>query len=362
MKRIPRSQLQVIKEELIEQILDNKYKPGDAFLSENELMERYQLSRGYIRQILYELELEGFIFRSQGRRTRVADLRNITITPPFLQNPTFAIAIQEQETKHELQIIQGFNEVANTHSIQTISYNMRFDENLEYQFLHNLKRMGIRGLALWTHFDTEQNRNLLHRLSEKHFPVVLIDRYLPGTQIDAVVSNNRMIGEKLTRALINKGHRRIAFFTSELRSSSARDRYEGYRSAIMSSWLDYRDDYVVVAPYEEVENATYRLFARRDKPTAIVYSFDALAAVSWKTLTQLGYAVPEDVEIATLADNDYHAKLGFPSWVFSQNSVEIGRTACSILIRRLEGDKKPAEIVSIPPVPIDPIRYEPGVR
>jgi GntR family transcriptional regulator len=53
-------------------ITRRKWRPGDMIPPESELIERYQVSRTTVRQVLDMLAGEGLIFRQQGRGTYVA--------------------------------------------------------------------------------------------------------------------------------------------------------------------------------------------------------------------------------------------------------------------------------------------------
>jgi GntR family transcriptional regulator len=53
-------------------ILTGKWQPGDMIPPESELIERYQISRTTVRQVLDKLANEGLIFRQRGRGTFVA--------------------------------------------------------------------------------------------------------------------------------------------------------------------------------------------------------------------------------------------------------------------------------------------------
>lgn len=74
-----------LKNILIKQIKENQLKPGERLPSERELCEKYNVSRITVRQALAELENDGFIDRSHGKGTFVAQSKVeqelLTITP-----------------------------------------------------------------------------------------------------------------------------------------------------------------------------------------------------------------------------------------------------------------------------------------
>lgn len=356
-----RERLQEIKEELIDKILSNEYPAGSYFPSEHELCEKYNVTRGYIRQVLQELQIEGYLIRSQGKRTLVATRDQYVRTKINPMRTTFAIAMQDQQTQHTQKILEGFMEKATEFSLQTISYNLYFDENTEYNFLKTLSRLGIDGVAFWPHNNNERNREIVYKLVNQKFPVVLIDRYLPPLTADAVVSQNKLIGEKLTKCLINRGHRHIAFITAELTPTSARQRYEGYLSALKESGLPCPPEYTVCALPNELPISIYRVMAYKEKPTAMVFAYDILAEITFIELTRLGYKIPDDVEFATLCDENRPQTLKFPAWIFRQDSVNMGRIACERLYARLTNPNISHELIEIPPVPLEPF-YFPGVE
>lgn len=61
-----------LKQLLIAQIEYGDFRPGDMLLTEEQLKEQYELSRTTIRHALGELELEGWVTRTRGRGTFVA--------------------------------------------------------------------------------------------------------------------------------------------------------------------------------------------------------------------------------------------------------------------------------------------------
>lgn len=62
---------QEVYEAIRAQILDGEYQPGDELPPETALMEQWKVSRGPIRQALYNLRAEGLIYTTRGRPARV---------------------------------------------------------------------------------------------------------------------------------------------------------------------------------------------------------------------------------------------------------------------------------------------------
>jgi GntR family transcriptional regulator len=56
-----------LRSALVEGIVNGRYPPGEAFPSERELVERFEVSRVTVRQALQELVREGYLRRERGR-------------------------------------------------------------------------------------------------------------------------------------------------------------------------------------------------------------------------------------------------------------------------------------------------------
>lgn len=60
---------------LIQKISDGEWKPGDQLPAESELIEKYQVSRNTIRNVLNMLVQKGLIYRERGRGTFISKPR-----------------------------------------------------------------------------------------------------------------------------------------------------------------------------------------------------------------------------------------------------------------------------------------------
>lgn len=96
---------QEIYEALRHQIVDGTYQPGDELPPETVLMDQWQVSRGPIRQALYKLRTEGFIYTTRGRPARVRRPHSPTQTlssfTPFSQ---WALTTGREPGNHTISV------------------------------------------------------------------------------------------------------------------------------------------------------------------------------------------------------------------------------------------------------------------
>lgn len=350
-----------IKRMLKDRIFSGELPEGAPVLSERELSIHFGVTRNQTRQALRELELEGYLERSQGRRSIVAPMAKRYQPIVIGDKATLAIAIQDQQTRHTQRILEGFMRAAGAVNYQTVAFNLYFDRDGEPDFLERIRSTGVTGLAFWPHHDQPRTREVLWAHRQSGFPVVLLDRYLPGLDMDAVVSDNLLAGRLLTEALLTHGHSRIAFLTEENDSSSAQERFAGCLEAHAARNIpfDKQRHVVIHGGHKHTAAAVCALFACKQRPTGLVCVHDRLAEAAGKELKRLGYSVPGDVGIASLGDEQRALNGGPPMWTLEQPSVDIGRKAFELLHARLDDPERAARCYRLPPVPESPVAVYP---
>ncbi len=349
-----------IKRAIKDSIHTGDLSVGAPVPSERELSAAYGVTRGQTRQALRELELEGYVERSQGRRSVVAAPER-RARPLIINNrPTLAIAMQDQQTLHTQKILQGFMQSSGASGFQTVAYSLHFDQAGELGFLEQIAGTGASGLAFWPHFDQEASRSALAGLKRSGFPVVLIDRFLEGLDIDAVVTDNIAVGAHLTQALLERGHGRIAFITEEETSSSAQERFEGFRRAHVQHKLSFDPALhcILEDGLDGAAEAVRLLQSRKARPSGYVCAHDRLARAVWLALDELGYNVSKDIEIASVWDDRIAPPEGPPMFVLEQPSVDIGKRAFESLHAQLTTGTHPGVAHRLSPIPDRPVEIQ----
>jgi DNA-binding LacI/PurR family transcriptional regulator len=174
-------------------------------------------------------------------------------------------------------------------------------------------------------------------------PFVLVgDSPEPGVFSSVDVDNAGAAAEAVTY-LVSLGHRKIAAFCGnpELRSNT--QRLDGYRAALDSAGICYREDYVFSGQYRQqsgYDNAV-DLLARfsdtADRPTALFCFNDAIARGSCDALAEQSLRIPEDVSVIGF-DDSIHAISRKPLiTTMRQNVRGVGECAANLLLDIIDG-------------------------
>ncbi|MBI5092981.1 MAG: GntR family transcriptional regulator [Candidatus Hydrogenedentes bacterium] len=332
-----------IKRELKNQIESGELAEGVRVPSEFELARAYGVSRNPTRQALRDLEIEGYIVRTQGRGSFVAPKAQRQKLFTLGSWRTVALACPHVECHYTRSVIQGFIQRAAEQNFHTMVYFLRFSNDTEFEFLADVRNSGIEGMAIWLQHGSERTLQLLQKFGRAAFPFVLIDRYVRGLETDFVVTNNEDAAFQLTRALINRGHRDVGFITSELDITSTEARFAGYRRALTEEDIPFTKDLmgVFASEGETPHSVVTRIMAHRRRPTAFFCVNDGIAGKLLDELSVLGYSVPDEVELAAVDDTRFAEALGIPMIAAVQQGYEMGRESADILLSRVANPKAP---------------------
>lgn len=132
-------------------------------------------------------------------------------------------------------------------------------------------------------------------------PVVLFNRYVPGSGASAVSCDNREGGRKVAEALLRAGYRRLAYIAGREDSSTNVDRERGFAEVLREhgqTWLREPGNF----SYEAGFNAAMRLLRLEAPPQAIFCANDITAIGAIDAARKLGVRVPEDLAVIGFDD------------------------------------------------------------
>ena len=345
-----------IKHHLRAQIDRGELAEGARVPSEHQLARQLSVSRNQTRQALRELELEGYVTRRQGSGTFVAPRKDELATISMIATGAAVMIFPQYLSDYCRNVVNGFMWHMAKAERQTITYNWQQEQAAELRLLRAIGDSQAAGLVVWLEHDNEETRSVIRELREQRFPVVLVDRYLHDVDIDVVQSDHVAIGYRLTRALIERGHTRIAYAGwLENGPSSIGDRVIGYRRALEEAGLSCDEGMVGGSTRELEEDAltvVRQYMALPARPTAFVCLHDRTAHFLHDSLVSLGYRVPKDVMLAASGDGHHPERPDAPMLVVRQQAQQIGQRSAAALLARMQAPDAPPELCFVEPTEV----------
>ncbi|MBZ4644535.1 MAG: hypothetical protein JG777_24 [Clostridia bacterium] len=182
-----------------------------------------------------------------------------------------------------------------------------------------------------------------NQLKDLKIPVVLVDRLVEDFVADAVLVDNINGCYGAIEYLINQGQRRIGFIGGDMRLTSAKERYDGYRRALKDYCIPLEEeiikfgDFHIQSGYElmkeltEIENPPHNVF--------ISNYFMHIGAT--KYLIENRGKLKQPVSITSFDDLELTSILGFSNIIIAQPMMEIGSKAAGLLMDRINQEEIP---------------------
>jgi len=314
-------------------ILDIARKAGVSVGTVSNVLNHSATVKESLRKrVLEAVDAVGYQPSQLARGLRRVKTNMIGMIIPDITNPFFPA------------VVRGAEDIAFSRGYRLILCNTDNDHAKEIFHLNELRAYLPAGLiVIPSNFSdlTEQAESYRKMGSA----IVCVDRLPKHWKGDAVTADNEGGAYAATRSLLSLGHRRIATITGPLHLTNAAERLAGFRRAM-------RAENVVVAP-EYVQEATFERYAGYSKtmlllrmiprPTAIFAGNDLIAFGVLQAIREAGLRCPEDISLIGFDDMEPAAMLNPELSSVSQPGYQLGTTAASILIDRVDGDLSPAK-------------------
>jgi GntR family transcriptional regulator, arabinose operon transcriptional repressor len=332
-----------LKEHLLKDFAVCRYESDKPIPSENLLAKTSGFARSTVRQALAELERDGVIRKIRGKGTFINNERE---KKALTQTRIFALIIPEID-RGDLYplLIKGFEEAAAENHFQVMVCNTNLNVYKQGNFILHVIDQNIAGVALVTtgFFPTPPSH--VRQLQSNHIPVVLCHRAVPETTAPCLSLPQEEVGRIAAQALLERGHRRIAYFST--RKYSLVESYErGLRDVLEQHGQTLPDSHIYYGTLptdpDRVSSAKEALAGMvngADRPTAIFCSDDMEAEMIYLLLGDLKLKVPDDVSLIGFGSTHRTSPLRSKLTSVTVNEYEIGKQAARLLFSIRSGQE-----------------------
>ncbi len=296
-------------------------------------------TRKRVQQIIAECE-----YRPSSIARGLATRRTFSIglIVPDISNPYFS------------GMAQGVSEVAYKEDFSVLLCNCDEHPERELEMLQVLDEKRVEGIILAA---PRTDTHLLAQSLAAHLNVVVINRQFDEKDnpdiIGGVINNDETGGRKVTKMLLEHGHKTVGLLAGPPLSYGAARRLNGYKAALAEAGISFDPEIVKnCAPtVKGGHDIASQLLSRRKNITSIFCYNDLVAIGALQACADLGLKVPGDIAIVGFDD------IPMASWVSPQLTTlhvefeELGRLATQLLIACIKGNADgPSDIVLEPEV------------
>ena len=175
-------------------------------------------------------------------------------------------------------------------------------------------------------------------LIDRGIPIVFYDRICTGIDASLVVVDDYQGAFVATTHLAETGCRRIAYYGMHGNTVLGRNRYNGYRDALLKAGIQPDPSLVYVCDNrEDAEKITPEVLQRPDRPDVFFCVNDDTAIGVMYTAKHAGFSVPDDVSVCGFTNGQRAVACDPQLTTIEQRGEKVGEEAATILMNKVEG-------------------------
>ncbi len=303
--------------------------------SENELADRFSVTRLTARQALSRLEQEGLVTRIQGKGTFPFQ------EPAIFREPKYKrIAFVTRDLKGHVfaYTLEGAKAECDQAGYALDVYPVPDDTREQRTVLESLVDAPVDGLIIEAYRTAlpSPNEDIFRKLTSKGIPCIFLNGFFSGISgVSYVVANDRETTAAMVDHLAALGHEKIGGIFSAM-EYAGHERYRGYLEGMQRNGLVVEDRRIMFISYNEVQYVFDNLFnAYRSgilECTAMVCFSDHFARHLEATLARLGLIMPRDMSITGIDDLQFPFGSNNRLTTAAHPKEEMGRQAVKMML------------------------------
>lgn len=300
--------------------------------------------------------LSGKAYVSDDLRQRVLDaVERLNYRPSRVartlraqRSHTIGLIVSDIQNPFFTSVARAVEDTAYLQQYAVILCNSDEDAAKEAMYINIMISEQVAGVIL---APTTNNSDAYQRLAEMNVPAVVIDRRVPGLDVDTVVVDNLSAARELVEHLISNGHQRIAAVVGPPASSTYEERLRGYQEALQAHRLPVDPELIRTGSPRVLtgHQMTYDLLKLPAPPTAIFTGNNLLTIGALRAIHEKGLRIPDDIALAAFDEMDWMFFLTPALTVVAQPTYNLGQVAVDLLLQRLDSPLRPRQEIVLTP-------------
>lgn len=260
-------------------------------------------------------------------------LRNSRVQPLKI----IGVIIPEFVHYYFSSILRGIEEKAEASGYRIIVAQSGESYDREVKLCRSFYENKVCGIIVSQAKDTQQYDHF-QRLIDAGVPIVFYDRICTGVNASRVVVDDYMGAFNAVNYLLETGCRRIAYYGSKMNMEIAKNRFNGYRDALLKQGLAFDERLTRICDNrQDAEYITPDLFDGDTYPDAFFTVNDDTALGVLYSVKRMGLRVPEDISICGFSNGVEAVSCDPMLTTVEQQGVKVGEEVAEVLIGHVEG-------------------------
>lgn len=308
-------------------------KRGDKLISENEMMEQFQVSRQTVRRAMSVLTEEGIVESRRGSGTYIS----VNTRRYMGKEVRIALMLTFMDTYIFPKLVKGVESVLSDKGcilqIAVTNNAVEKERMILQEFLRTRSVDGVIAETVKSGLPSP-NLDLYQKLQRKGIPVLFVNSFYRELAIPHVSLDDRRAGYLAARHLAECGHTKIgAVFKAD--DGQGHLRYAGYTQALMERDIRVRGENVIWIDSNEIvdmEDENLKFRKRLKGCTACVCYNDEIAYKLVRILQDAGIRIPQDLSIVGIDNSDLAKFCPVPLTSVCNPVEELGKVAARKIV------------------------------
>ncbi|PCJ93359.1 MAG: LacI family transcriptional regulator [Flavobacteriaceae bacterium] len=238
-------------------------------------------------------------------------------------------------------VIRGIEDELYPKGYRVIISQTHEEEEKEIETIKSLLNAQVDGILMSISKPTTVTEHF-DMIIKKNVPLVFFDRKKDIPGVSTVTIDDFEGGYKATEHLIQQGCKKIAHVSVYLNIGIYKDRFEGYKKALLDNGLAFREEYIIQteSQVKAGKKALDDLFKLNDKPDAIFTSSDHIALGVMQQLKKKEVKVPDDFCVVGFSNEPFTKFMELPISSVDQSPIEMGRMSAKVFLEQINSKKK----------------------
>lgn len=230
-----------------------------------------------------------------------------------------------------LEIIRG---------IGTICDNIKMDILLHITEPKNILNLSNVGGIIFA--EVFKERHQLEEALRLGIPTVVMNNLIQDLEVTCVAIDNKQGAVDAVNYLFDLGHKDIAYISGGFLTQAAKDRTQGFLSALKAKKIPVKEELMLHGDYSRrsARNAAEKILSLKHKPTAIFVASDDMAQEVISVIIENGLRVPDNISVIGFDDNPVSIYGSVPLTTIRQPLMEMAQIAVRELDLLMKGEAK----------------------